>query len=513
MSVARAIKEQRDVFLSHRGNDKPFVRKLAADIENTRYGDRFLRVWLDEAEIRPGQSVPGMVNDGLERSRFIVLVMTSAYFTSESGWTDAEWHAALYRDPDNRKGRIIPIVAGDCPYVPMLLRHLLSLDLRGSNYEKDFLRLSAILRNESLRRPITYRGQLIRSNGLIDRVTLFAERSVPEGDPDPVEEILSCNLLPVDRLPMYLYEAPIKRDLRETKPDGTEKLPSKAMLKDQIRRVQVASGEEKLWTPAFRILGDRVLTFHDLEEDDSPLAPIADQKDAVRIHFADALQEEDDRRVLTSLLNMSLIRHLMGRGLRVDDKKGNRFFFPPKEGKAHEIPWKPFRKQTRRTVTKPYKKGDDIIHWIHQAAYIKVVFLASRFFLQITPTWLLTEDGEKVKGGPEVGRIVNRWTGRERNLSVLYHVRFWTWILRRSPGPFISIRVGEQTMDVATVPAYVAQSYGIANDQRNVLEALDEAAPRIALEEEGLQFELNTPEDEEDSESPEFVDSEGKTEE
>ena len=134
------------------------MRKLAGDIENIVYHDRHLSTWLDEAEIRPGNSVPGMINYGLERSRFIILVMTSAYFTSESGWTDAEWHAALYRDPDNRKGCIVPVIAGDCPYIPMILRHLSSLDLRERTYARDFERLIAVLRDETNTTPRDTQG-------------------------------------------------------------------------------------------------------------------------------------------------------------------------------------------------------------------------------------------------------------------------------------------------------------------------------------------------------------------
>ena len=89
-------------------------------------------VWLDEAEIRPGQSVPEMINQGLETSRFVALVMTPAYFRSESGWTDAEWHAALYVDPDNRRARLLPLLVEDCPYIPYLLRHLRAIDFRGN---------------------------------------------------------------------------------------------------------------------------------------------------------------------------------------------------------------------------------------------------------------------------------------------------------------------------------------------------------------------------------------------
>lgn len=502
--------EQRDAFLSHRGVDKAFVRQLAGDIKNIVYHDRHLSTWLDEAEIRPGNSVPGMINYGLERSRFIILVMTSAYFISESGWTDAEWHAALYRDPDNRKGFILPVIAGDCPYIPMILRHLSALDLRERNYARDFERLIAILRDDPIPRPVTHRGQLIRLNGSIDRSTLIAERAVPEGDPDPVIESLSCNLLPVERMPLYLYEAPIHTDLLETKSDGTMKNPSKSILRDRIRNAQLSVGDEKTRMPAFRVLSGRIISFHDLDGDDSLLATIVDQTKVQTFPVREVIRDEDDRKVVISLLNMSLSRHLMRCGLLVDNNRGNRFYYPPDNGKTREILWVPYKRQTKRTVTKLYTHGDRVRLWLHQAAYIKVVFLASNFYLQITPTWLLTEDGRTIKGGPEVGRIVNRWVGRERNLSVLYHVRFWAALLRRNPGPLIVVPVGEQTMDVATVPAYVVQSYGIAGDKRNVLEALDEVAPQIATKEEMVEIETYGDEDSETEDLTEVTDYEGE---
>src|SRR5919198_4552881 len=190
---------QRDIFLSHRSVDKAFVRRLAADIESAMFQGRPLLTWLDEAEIRPGQSVPGMVNQGLEVSRFIGLVMTPAYFQSESGWTDAEWHSALHADPDNRRARILPLLAADCPYIPILLRHLDAIDFRGDEYGYGLKRLLAVLREEPLPRPVAYRGQLIQPSGKIDRVTLLAERAIPQADADAVSERLYCNLLRVEK--------------------------------------------------------------------------------------------------------------------------------------------------------------------------------------------------------------------------------------------------------------------------------------------------------------------------
>ncbi|MCC6588154.1 MAG: TIR domain-containing protein [Bryobacterales bacterium] len=87
----------RDVFLSHRSANKDFVRELATDIESEAYEERRLMTWLDEAEIRPGDSIPGAITRGLEQSRFIAIVMTPEYFATGSGWTDAEWHAAFAR--------------------------------------------------------------------------------------------------------------------------------------------------------------------------------------------------------------------------------------------------------------------------------------------------------------------------------------------------------------------------------------------------------------------------------
>jgi TIR domain len=110
MNTSSAVQSNlRDLFLSHRTANKEFDRVLAADVEAEAYQGRGLVTWLDEAEIRPGQSIPAMVNAGLECSRFFGLVMAPDYFDPAStGCTDAEWHAALHGDADNRRARLIP---------------------------------------------------------------------------------------------------------------------------------------------------------------------------------------------------------------------------------------------------------------------------------------------------------------------------------------------------------------------------------------------------------------------
>ncbi|MFZ2643728.1 MAG: toll/interleukin-1 receptor domain-containing protein, partial [Verrucomicrobiia bacterium] len=57
-----------DVFLSHSSKDKAVVRSL---VERLRKDG--LKVWFDEWEIKPGDSIPAKIEKGLEHSRVLVL--------------------------------------------------------------------------------------------------------------------------------------------------------------------------------------------------------------------------------------------------------------------------------------------------------------------------------------------------------------------------------------------------------------------------------------------------------
>ena len=62
-----------DVFLSHSAKDKAVVRPMA---ERLRADG--LKVWFDEWEIKPGDSIPAKIEEGLEHSRVLVLCMSAS---------------------------------------------------------------------------------------------------------------------------------------------------------------------------------------------------------------------------------------------------------------------------------------------------------------------------------------------------------------------------------------------------------------------------------------------------
>ena len=72
-----------DVFLSHSAKDKAVVRPLA---ERLRADG--LKVWFDDWEIKPGDSIPAKIEEGLEHSLVPVLCMSGQAFGAD--WAQLE---------------------------------------------------------------------------------------------------------------------------------------------------------------------------------------------------------------------------------------------------------------------------------------------------------------------------------------------------------------------------------------------------------------------------------------
>ena len=96
-----------DVFLSYSSKDKEKVRALAERLKQDG-----LRVWLDAWVIRPGDSIPLKIQQGLEQSRVLLMCMSPEYFASD--WGRMEHLTLLFRDPTNAERRFIPLLIAEC---------------------------------------------------------------------------------------------------------------------------------------------------------------------------------------------------------------------------------------------------------------------------------------------------------------------------------------------------------------------------------------------------------------
>lgn len=94
-----------DVFVSHASEDKEEVaRPLAESLRSMGY-----RVWLDEDELVIGDSLRERIDEGLHRSRAVVLILSEAFFSKE--WPQAELDG-LYALAMANRSSIYPVWHG-----------------------------------------------------------------------------------------------------------------------------------------------------------------------------------------------------------------------------------------------------------------------------------------------------------------------------------------------------------------------------------------------------------------
>lgn len=91
------------IFLSHTSKDKPFVRKLAADLRT--YGHT---VWIDEAEINIGDSLIGKIRNGLDMVDYVAAVISKDSIKSE--WVNKELEIASNREIKEKRVVVLPIM-------------------------------------------------------------------------------------------------------------------------------------------------------------------------------------------------------------------------------------------------------------------------------------------------------------------------------------------------------------------------------------------------------------------
>jgi hypothetical protein len=129
-----------DVFLSHSAKDKVIVRPIA---ERLRADG--VRVWLDEWEIRVGDSIPAKVEEGLQQSRVLVLFMSANAFGSD--WATLESQTFRFRDPLNKKRRLVPLSLDDAP-IEGSLAQFLHIKWFAHDQEGEYAKLLAACRRE-----------------------------------------------------------------------------------------------------------------------------------------------------------------------------------------------------------------------------------------------------------------------------------------------------------------------------------------------------------------------------
>jgi small GTP-binding protein len=147
---------QFDVFLSHSSRDKDVVRDVA---ERLRHDG--LKVWFDEWEIKPDDSIPSKLEHGLEHSRVLVLCMSASAFGSD--WAQLESGTFQFRDPLNKERRFIPLRLDDAP-IKGPLAQFQYINWLAADRKREYVRLL-----EGCQRPV---NPVMAKSGAADAPTL-----------------------------------------------------------------------------------------------------------------------------------------------------------------------------------------------------------------------------------------------------------------------------------------------------------------------------------------------------
>ena len=126
-----------DVFVSYSHVDKRFASRLSADL--LRHG---FKTWLDERELRVGDSLFYGVSAGIEKSRVFLPIFSPASIKSE--WCRKELGAAFHREL-TRKTSILPVMYKQCE-LPSLLADKVYLDIAKHKHEEKVVALVSAIR-------------------------------------------------------------------------------------------------------------------------------------------------------------------------------------------------------------------------------------------------------------------------------------------------------------------------------------------------------------------------------
>lgn len=137
---------QYDLLLSHSAKDKAVVRPLAGRLRQDG-----LKVWFDEWVLKPGDSIPAKIEDGLEHSRVLVLCLSAQAFGSD--WAQLEAGTGgrrnlRFRDPLNRERRFMPSLQPS-PAAPIKgsLAQFLCINRRSEDRERELAKLGQLDRD------------------------------------------------------------------------------------------------------------------------------------------------------------------------------------------------------------------------------------------------------------------------------------------------------------------------------------------------------------------------------
>lgn len=95
-----------DVFICHANEDKPNVVRPLVEA----FHENDISCWVDELEINWGDSVNDKINQGLEKSKFVIAIISDSFL--KKNWPQTELQSAFSQEMEDGSTRVLPLFVG-----------------------------------------------------------------------------------------------------------------------------------------------------------------------------------------------------------------------------------------------------------------------------------------------------------------------------------------------------------------------------------------------------------------
>jgi len=229
-----------------------------------------------------------------------------------------------------------------------------------------------------------------------------------------VNETLHSTLLPVLRMPRYVYGVPCEYN------DSQEREVAEKIVRP----------DDKAEMYPFIIRGGMLLCFQNLRYKGGPFRKLAGDKEIKRYVACKWWDDPDRMKWFVSLLNRSLNKLTGRKGLNLDKKHRRYYFMPEEPGKPLEVSYRPLSQSitTRQVVWQPITKKTGLPkrYWYHRAVALKFHRVSNQHWcLSIRPEMHVTKDGITPLDPESIGSKVTRKKARMYNFDLLRGVQFW----------------------------------------------------------------------------------------
>lgn len=424
-----------DAFISYSHEDLEVAQKIETRLGELCANGSEARIFLDKSAIKPGDSFVDRINEGLSKARYYLLLLSPASIKAE--WPTAERDAALLSDPSGRGGRVVPVLVRDCEIPPLLaIRHW--IDARDKRrFDAGMVSLASKITGRALSHGAVGGAAPPAPEGSV----LPTEPARPYShEPDKVDEVLYTNLYKVKRIPVI----------------------KSASTKFSTRRDVWQELRCKL--PAFEVREGKLYTTSKIECAGNILRPAVDIDSIKDVPLGFWLENDDRKRILTTLFNMHANDRCREMGLSYD-KTGRRYYGDKTRVTGEKLRWLSHVRTGRRPLIIPYENDDGIQFYRHRALRLSFHVLGRKVFLQINTGWTFTHDGSAIIADRKRRSSLNtRLRSYGDNDDDFTEQRFWAWLLSKDG----QIEMGEHDnpVQVEYMPLKFTSQAGIYGDYR-----------------------------------------------